>query len=158
MLQFSVCRWHVFVHLPYSPVGPKVVKIASWSPDGGLSLHSNNPLYPDKYSKFVWHKSCHTSYALCPYSTLLHLSIYINSLRIFSLRKFVVIVFIKQCRWMPAAMYCKNSEGIRSLYFTNRYTDSLNLLHFASQNAIGKNILLTIDWRCENFSRLCYKF
>ncbi|KAK4300810.1 hypothetical protein Pmani_027012 [Petrolisthes manimaculis] len=47
-----VCRWQVFVHLPYSPVGPKVVRVASWTHNEGLTFHSNTQLFPNKFSNF----------------------------------------------------------------------------------------------------------
>ncbi|XP_042242542.1 glutamate receptor ionotropic, kainate 1-like [Homarus americanus] len=43
----------VYVHLPYRPQGTKALKIASWTPHRGLTLTTQLPLFPDKFTRFL---------------------------------------------------------------------------------------------------------
>lgn len=49
----TVCasRCEVYVHLPYSATGAKVVTVARWSPDNGLTLSRGSQLFQEKYEK-----------------------------------------------------------------------------------------------------------
>ncbi|XP_042233827.1 uncharacterized protein LOC121874014 isoform X2 [Homarus americanus] len=43
----------MYIHLPYSPPGSQVLKVASWTPHRGLALTTHLPLFPEKFSKLV---------------------------------------------------------------------------------------------------------
>ncbi|XP_063614362.1 uncharacterized protein LOC134787515 [Penaeus indicus] len=47
---YRSCR--VYAHLPYSPAGARVVRVASWSSSGGLTLASRHQLFPQKFTNF----------------------------------------------------------------------------------------------------------
>ncbi|XP_063612335.1 uncharacterized protein LOC134785833 [Penaeus indicus] len=47
---YRSCR--VYAHLPYSPTGARVVRVASWSSSGGLTLASRHQLFPQKFTNF----------------------------------------------------------------------------------------------------------
>ncbi|XP_071527501.1 ionotropic receptor 93a-like [Panulirus ornatus] len=48
----SILRCGVYTHLPYSHAGARVVRLASWTAQRGLSLVSHIPLFPHKFSNF----------------------------------------------------------------------------------------------------------
>nr|XP_045600079.1 uncharacterized protein LOC123759266 [Procambarus clarkii] len=48
-LRFLRCG--VYLQVPYSPLGAQALKVASWTPQGGLALTSSLPLFPDKFSR-----------------------------------------------------------------------------------------------------------
>ncbi|ROT70078.1 Variant Ionotropic Glutamate Receptor [Penaeus vannamei] len=45
-------RSGVYIHLPYSPTGSQVARLASWTPQDGLELLTHLPLFPDKFENF----------------------------------------------------------------------------------------------------------
>ncbi|XP_042231758.1 uncharacterized protein LOC121872769 [Homarus americanus] len=45
-------RVSVYTHLPYSPEGAQVVRVASWTPKRGLFIVSKVPLFHEKFSNF----------------------------------------------------------------------------------------------------------
>ncbi|KAK8387950.1 hypothetical protein O3P69_020094 [Scylla paramamosain] len=47
----NTSRWQVFVHLPYTPSGPKVVPVATWRPGRRLFFFEERVPFPDKYNK-----------------------------------------------------------------------------------------------------------
>ncbi|XP_047482917.1 uncharacterized protein LOC125034880 [Penaeus chinensis] len=44
--------YRVYTHLPYSPAGARVVRVASWSSARGLTLASRHQLFPQKFTNF----------------------------------------------------------------------------------------------------------
>ncbi|XP_063870807.1 probable glutamate receptor isoform X2 [Scylla paramamosain] len=47
-------RCGVWVHQPFSPSNARAARVASWSPLRGLSLASQQTLFPDKFHKLAW--------------------------------------------------------------------------------------------------------
>ncbi|XP_042231333.1 ionotropic receptor 93a-like isoform X2 [Homarus americanus] len=45
-------RYSVYTHLPYSPDGAQVLRVAVWTPRHGLRLLTALPLFPEKFSNF----------------------------------------------------------------------------------------------------------
>ncbi|XP_042860396.1 ionotropic receptor 21a-like [Penaeus japonicus] len=45
-------KWGIYSHLPYSPTGPQLARIATWTPDAGLRITSVHGLFPEKFSNF----------------------------------------------------------------------------------------------------------
>ncbi|KAG7163521.1 Ionotropic receptor 93a-like 2 [Homarus americanus] len=45
-------RHSVYTHLPYSPEGAQVLRVAVWTPRHGLRLLTALPLFPEKFSNF----------------------------------------------------------------------------------------------------------
>lgn len=45
-------RFGLYANLPYSPIGARVVRIASWNPSRGLYFHDAFNIFPQKYSKY----------------------------------------------------------------------------------------------------------
>ncbi|KAG7162440.1 putative variant ionotropic glutamate receptor-like 8 [Homarus americanus] len=48
---FHMLRCGVYVYLPYSPRGAKVVEVAYWTFPQGLVYIASLPLFPEKFSK-----------------------------------------------------------------------------------------------------------
>nr|XP_045604123.1 uncharacterized protein LOC123762005 [Procambarus clarkii] len=44
----------MYIQQPYSPQGAQALKVASWTPHRGLTLTSSLPLFPDKFSKYLF--------------------------------------------------------------------------------------------------------
>lgn len=53
ILPFFRNRYPVLIHLPYSPAGPQVVHVASWTHLRGLVVTEGHVLFPEKFSKYV---------------------------------------------------------------------------------------------------------
>ncbi|XP_063607595.1 ionotropic receptor 21a-like, partial [Penaeus indicus] len=45
-------KWDMYSHLPYSPAGPQLVCVATWTPAAGLRTRSGRGLFPEKFSNF----------------------------------------------------------------------------------------------------------
>ncbi|XP_071534086.1 ionotropic receptor 21a-like [Panulirus ornatus] len=60
-------RCGVYTHLPYSPVGAQVVRLASWTPARGLVLNARHKLFPDKYDNFHGSPLNMTVFPFSPY-------------------------------------------------------------------------------------------
>ncbi|XP_071524208.1 uncharacterized protein [Panulirus ornatus] len=46
-------RCSVYIHLPYSPQGSHSILVASWTPQGGITLTTDHLLFPEKFSKLL---------------------------------------------------------------------------------------------------------
>nr|XP_027221746.1 uncharacterized protein LOC113813891 [Penaeus vannamei] len=42
----------MYSHLPYSPKGSQVVRVAQWTPQRGLAIRSGSALFPEKFDNF----------------------------------------------------------------------------------------------------------
>ncbi|KAG7162395.1 putative variant ionotropic glutamate receptor-like 6, partial [Homarus americanus] len=60
-------RCGVYLHLPYSPRGAKVVQVAQWSPLQGLVYTISLPLFPEKFSNFYGARVNVTALPYAPY-------------------------------------------------------------------------------------------
>ncbi|XP_042233812.1 uncharacterized protein LOC121874001 [Homarus americanus] len=49
----EVVRCRVLIHLPYTPQEAKAMQVASWTPNHDLTLYTQLPLFPDKFTKFL---------------------------------------------------------------------------------------------------------
>ncbi|XP_069999969.1 ionotropic receptor 21a isoform X2 [Penaeus vannamei] len=45
-------KWDMYSHLPYSPAGPQLVSVATWTPAEGLRIKSGHGLFPEKFWNF----------------------------------------------------------------------------------------------------------
>ncbi|XP_063875883.1 uncharacterized protein LOC135108648 [Scylla paramamosain] len=59
----------LFVYLPYSPIGPQVVRVASWTAGNDIVLVPERPLYPEKYNNFYGSEVNLTWIPIKPYWT-----------------------------------------------------------------------------------------
>ncbi|XP_071533857.1 ionotropic receptor 21a-like [Panulirus ornatus] len=48
----TLCKWTVYVHMPYSRLGAQMVRVASWETGAGLRLHTQLKLFPNKFLNF----------------------------------------------------------------------------------------------------------
>ncbi|XP_042233727.1 uncharacterized protein LOC121873914 [Homarus americanus] len=63
----QVLRYGVYVHLPYSLLGPQVAQVASWIPAQGLVYITPLPLFPEKFSNFYGARVNVTALPYAPY-------------------------------------------------------------------------------------------